>query len=113
MPYIHLRTNVDVDSDATLQLKSQLGQDIADLPGKSERWLMVEVEGGKALSFQGRNEPCAMVTVLIYGKADSSSKERLASHITKRCRDVLGIDEARVYVAFYETPDWAYGGSLF
>ena len=113
MPYIHLRTNVTIDKDKVLLLKARMGQDIVDLPGKSEHWLIAEIEGAKDLFFQGTKDPCAMIEVQLYGKADRRSKETLSRHLTGLCQDLLGIDEDRVYVSFVETPDWAYAGSLF
>ncbi len=113
MPYIHLRTNVTIDKDKVLLLKARMGQDIVDLPGKSEHWLMAEIEGAKDLFFQGKDTPCAMIQVQLYGKATREGKEKLSAHLTELCHSLLGIEEDRVYVSFVETPDWAYAGSLF
>lgn len=42
MPFIEVKTNQKIN-DKTL-LKQELGQAITAIPGKSENWLMIEME---------------------------------------------------------------------
>ena len=54
MPFIHVKTNVPVSSEKEQALKAALGQAIAIIPGKSERWLMVEIDRNAGYGFRGR-----------------------------------------------------------
>jgi len=45
MPFISTKTNVNVSKEKEIELKEKLGQAISIIPGKSENWLMVAIEG--------------------------------------------------------------------
>ena len=45
MPFIRVSANVAVNEGQAERIKTMLGQAIEIIPGKSEAWLMVEVEG--------------------------------------------------------------------
>ena len=45
MPFISTKTNVTVTKEKETQLKERLGQAISIIPGKSESWLMLAIEG--------------------------------------------------------------------
>lgn len=113
MPFIKMLTNVMVKDDLKTTIYKSLGQSIRLIPGKSETWLMVEIEDGKSLCFQGSTKACLMAEVKLYGKADKSSYDNLAQEITRLAKDKLGIPEDRVYVEYEETPYWGFEGSLF
>ena len=113
MPFINVKTNQTVSAAKAEQIKSQLGQAITAIPGKSEGWLMVCIEGEKALYFKGNAEPAAMVAVSIYGSASSNALNTLTSHITGILTDTLGIPSDRIYVSYAETGNWGWNGSNF
>ncbi|MBR3268944.1 MAG: hypothetical protein IKI58_09550 [Oscillospiraceae bacterium] len=113
MPFINVKTNRTVSADAAEQIKSQLGQAITAVPGKSEGWLMVGIEGGSTLFFRGTDEPAAMVQVSLYGGASSNALNTLTAHITGILTDSLGIDSDRIYVSYAATNDWGWNGSNF
>ena len=45
MPFISTKTNVNVSKEKEVELKERLGQAISIIPGKSENWLMLAIEG--------------------------------------------------------------------
>lgn len=51
MPYIATTTNVPVSDEAKQRLSSRLGQAIRNIPGKSEAWLMLSVQGDVPMFF--------------------------------------------------------------
>ena len=53
MPFINVKTNVSVTEDKAESIKSLFGQAITAIPGKSEAWLMVEIESERRLWFKG------------------------------------------------------------
>lgn len=110
MPFVNVKTNVDVKEKCE-EIKSELGQAITAIPGKSENWLMVGIEDNYKLYFRGTDEPAAMVEVNIFGKADSAAFEKLTGKITEILSGNLGISPDRIYVSFNATPDWGWNGS--
>ncbi len=113
MPFIKVNTNAEVTSDKAEKIKSALGLAITAIPGKSEGWLMTEIEGGKSLYFKGTDDPAAMVEVSIYGKASENALGVLTSNITGIMLDELGISTDRVYVSYMFTDHWGWNGSNF
>ncbi|WP_044933281.1 hypothetical protein [Oribacterium sp. NK2B42] len=51
MPFISTKTNVTVTKEKEKQLKERLGQAISIIPGKSENWLMLAIEGDIPMYF--------------------------------------------------------------
>ena len=113
MPFINIKTNVTVSKEKSEQIKSSLGKSISLLPGKSETWLMIEIEQSQLMYFQGSNNPCAMVKVDIYGSSSKDNYNKLASAITSLLNEELDINSDRIYVRFEEVSNWSYSGSLF
>lgn len=110
MPFINVKTNVEITEDKEENIKSALGQAITAIPGKSEGWLMVEIEDNRKLYFRGTSEPAAMVEVSIFGNPSSNSLETLTSNITGIMLKDLGISTDRVYVSYFTTPNWGWNG---
>ena len=82
MPYMHVRTNVKVDQDKRLSLKKAFGEAISLLPGKSESWLMVDIEDEACLFFAGEGErPLAMVETELLGKSTPAAYEKLTARV--------------------------------
>ena len=113
MPYIQVQTNQTISAEKAERIKSQLGSAITAIPGKSEGWLMVGLEGDYQLYFQGTDAPAAMVTVRIYGSASENALNTLTAHITGILTDTLAIPSDRIYVSFWETSQWGWNGSNF
>lgn len=44
MPYIHTKVSNEISPEQEKSLKTQLGEAISLLPGKSEQWLMLDFE---------------------------------------------------------------------
>lgn len=113
MPFINVKTNVEVKKEKEEVIKSSLGNLISILPGKSQSWLMVSIEGNKNMYFKGDNLPCAMVEIDLYGKSSKDNYNRLTNEITKLLNKELQIDNNRIYVRFSEIENWGYSGNLF
>ncbi len=113
MPFIKVKTNTAVSKDKEIALKSALGQAITAVPGKSENWLMVEIEPERKLYFKGTDAPAAMVEVSVFGSANSSAFSALTNQICGILNSELSIDSSRVYVKYEATQDWGWNGSNF
>ena len=113
MPFIRVSANVAVNESQAERVKTMLGQAIEVIPGKSEAWLMVEVEGEKALWMAGSDAPAAIAQVNLYGSADASDYDTLTGRITDILDGLLSIDPARIYVQYTETEHWGWNGRNF
>lgn len=113
MPYINVKTNVNVSQEKSENIKKHLGLAITAVPNKSENWLMVGIEGNYDLYFKGTKEPAAMVQVSLYGKASSNALGVLTSNITGILTDILSISSDRIYVSYMMTDEWGWNGSNF
>ena len=113
MPFIKVITNQNLGTDTQTEIRKSLGQAIRLIPGKSETWLMVEIEEAKNLSFQGTGDPCAMVEIKLYGRSDKKNYDNLTAKVTSIVSKAADVDEDRVYVEYEETPYWGMGGYNF
>ena len=113
MPYIHLRTTEQISPEQKTSLKSAFGDAISLLPGKSEAWLMVDIEEGACLFLAGDGDrPLAMVEVELLGAADAASYEKLTARITEILASV-GIAPDGIYVKYAEVGTWGFAGGNF
>ena len=113
MPFINVKTNCKLSEDNFTSIKSKLGQAITAVPGKSEGWLMVDIEDGHNLWFKGSDSPAAMVQVSLYGNASDNALTTLTSHITGILTSEAGISSDRIYVSYMMTDNWGWNGSNF
>lgn len=113
MPFINLKTNAKIQDNDKNFIKSKLGDLIKILPGKSEAWLMIDLNDNQTMFFKGSDEKCAIVEVKIYGNAPESSLDKFTGEITSLISTKLGIDSSRIYVAYFPTENWGYAGHNF
>ncbi|MDE6789568.1 MAG: hypothetical protein K2J47_09650 [Ruminococcus sp.] len=113
MPFINVKTNVITDNKQNTAIKSELGQAVTAIPGKSEAWLMVGIDDGLNLYFKGTDEPAAMVEVSIFGSENSSAFNVLTRKICDILNKELEIDKSRIYVSYMTTQNWGWNGSNF
>lgn len=64
MPFIRMSTNIDINADRDARLRSGLGRAIELIPGKTERWLMIEIADNARLGLGGdKDTPAAIFTL--------------------------------------------------
>lgn len=114
MPFIDLKTTAAISADKEAKLRSAFGQDIACLPGKSERWLMLNFSDHCRMAFRGEPSPdLAMLSVEIFGHAEAKDYAALTAALTRSVSDTLGVAPDRVYIRYGENDVWGYDGENF
>jgi phenylpyruvate tautomerase PptA (4-oxalocrotonate tautomerase family) len=114
MPFINSKVNVPLSDEAKEVLKTKLGQAISLIPGKSENWLMVNLEDDCSLYFKGKNNTkMAFIEVKIFGHATDRDYDRLTEEISKIYRDVVGISQDKIYIKYEEVEHWGWNGTNF
>lgn len=114
MPFIIAKTNKRVSESQAEQIKTRLGKAISLVPGKSEDYLLVEVQEKCRLYLRGRSdEAIAYITVSIFGNESHSGYAELTAEITRIFSEVLGVPPANVYVKYDDISVWGTGGMCF
>ncbi len=114
MPYIDVKITKKLDDEQKFCLKSELGKIIDVFPGKSENWLMCNIETGKEIWFKGSNSTdSAFVEVKLFGKINNECSDKCTSLICEYFDKKLEIDPARVYVRYDDGDCWGWNGSNF
>lgn len=114
MPYIEAKVSCKVTSQKSEELKTLFGKAIECIPGKSENWLMVNIEDEKNLYFKGRNDSqAAFISVAIFGHAEKNSYDKLTKELCNIVNSVLDIPKERVYITYREVDTWGWNGSNF
>lgn len=114
MPFINTITTKKItDSDRDI-IKAELGNIIAEIPGKSEQWLMLAFKDEVKMYFRGDDSlDSAYVEVSIFGSASSEAYDRVTAKICELYESNLGIPADRVYVKYEESSRWGWNGSNF
>ncbi len=114
MPFINSKVSVVTTPKQRQELKARLGEAIAVIPGKSESWLMLDLEDGQNMYFRGENdEPTAFIGVNIYGSPDRAAFEKMTEELTKIYYEVLGISPDHMYIKYDASMDWGWNGGNF
>lgn len=113
MPFISVHTNIKVEKKTAEAVKAACGSAITLLPGKTEDWLMVEVEGDKMLYFKGSDAPCAIAEVKIFGKSTPSAYDNLTDALCNVLSKAFSVPADRIYVKYEEISHWGWNGSNF
>ncbi len=114
MPYIDAKVSVAMSPTQEENIKQQLGKAISLIPGKSEAWLMLNIQSECHLYFQGTNaEPAAMVEVKLLGSAAPAAYQNMTAEVTKIISSELSIPQNRIFVKYDEIAHWGWNGSNF
>ena len=114
MPFINSKVSVKTTEEQQKELKTRLGQAISIIPGKSESWLMVNLEDDRKMYFRGDDsEPVAFVCVNIYGSANERVFAKMTEEITKIYGEVLGVKPDHMYIKYAASMDWGWNGGNF
>jgi phenylpyruvate tautomerase PptA (4-oxalocrotonate tautomerase family) len=114
MPLLKLRTNVSIDNEKIPQLMSECSQLLASETGKPERYVMVDIEGGRNMLFGESSDPLAYVECKSIGLSTGQAKS-LSKSISHLLNTQLQISADRVYIEFSNCPAefWGWNGSTF
>ncbi len=105
MPLIDVRVSETLSRQKEESLKTQLGQAISLIHGKSEGSLMVQFSDNCRLWFGGSQEgPIVFVNVMLYGTASQEDYQAFSDRVIPLLEQELGAKH--VYLKFEEVPNW-------
>ena len=113
MPYIETKLSTGLTKEKELVLKTALGKLIESFPGKTESWLMLDFTDNCRMYFKGSDEPCAMVTISIFGKGSPAAFEKMTAGVCELLAKETGISPDRIYVKYEEVSHWGWNGQNF
>jgi phenylpyruvate tautomerase PptA (4-oxalocrotonate tautomerase family) len=106
MPVLQISTNVSVENK--LALAKQASTLVAEILGKPESYVMIEVRSDADLIFAGSDDPCAHLVLKSLGLPESETKaysENLCAFIEQQ----LGVSPARTYIEFISPERHMFG----
>ncbi|MCL7422835.1 MAG: phenylpyruvate tautomerase MIF-related protein [Methylobacter sp.] len=114
MPLLKLNINKTIPDQQAPQLLDQLSKLMAQQTGKPERYVMVQIEGGKAMLFAGSDQTLAYAECKSIGLTSAQAKA-ISSSLCQLLNDTLQIPADRVYIEFSNCPAeyWGWNGSTF
>ncbi len=113
LPFIHVRTNINIDSSTEARREKDFGKVISFLPGKTLDWLRTRIDDGCKRTFAGSKDPLRMIKVSVFGSSSPDDYNRFTGKLTDIVVSYLPIQKDRIYVSYFETPHWGYNGSNF
>ncbi|MBP3721622.1 MAG: hypothetical protein J6I62_00010 [Selenomonadaceae bacterium] len=114
MPFIFSKVNIAVNKEQELKIKSQLGKAIELVPGKSEAYLLTEIEDNCKMYLRGDGDtPIAFIDVSIFGNEAHYGYEAFTAKIAEIFFDTLHIPRENVYVNYRDITAWGVGGAYF
>lgn len=112
MPFINISTNVQTDAEKKLALKQRLGSAI-EILGKSESWLMIEIDDRRSMYFKGDNTPMVFADVSVFGHSTDAQCEQMTREICKIFNEELSVSPDRVYVKYSGSDQWGWNNMNF
>ncbi|MBE6824591.1 MAG: hypothetical protein E7513_04525 [Ruminococcaceae bacterium] len=113
MPFIDARFTTPVNATQEENIKTKLGEAIT-LIGKSEAYLMVQIEDNCRMYFKGnKDDESAYFEVKLLGKSTKANYEKLTKALCDIASEELSIPTNRVYVKFEEVEYWGYDSIIF
>ncbi|MDO4537067.1 MAG: phenylpyruvate tautomerase MIF-related protein [Coriobacteriales bacterium] len=111
MPFVVARVSMPVKRAQELELKARLGHAISLVPGKSEAYLLVEIEDECHLFLAGSDvKPVAYLEVSVFGNEGHAGYDGFTREVTDAFAEVLGILPDHIYLRFSDIEAWGVAG---
>ena len=112
MPYIAINTSKPLSDMQKEQLKTELGEKITVIPGKSESRLMIDISDGHTMYFAGEKRELAYVDVKCYGTTEFANKKAFTEAAFEAVQQITGLPQDGIYLTYSEFENWGTLGSM-
>ncbi|KAH9298282.1 hypothetical protein KI387_029964, partial [Taxus chinensis] len=102
MPSLSVSTNVSLDGVNTSDILSQASESVAQIIGKPEAYVMVQLKGSVAMSFGGTEDPSAYGELVSIGGLSADINKKLSAAIANILESKLSVPKSRFYIKFYD-----------
>lgn len=106
MPVLQISTNLSIENK--LALAEHASSLVAELLGKPESYVMIDIRSDAAMVFAGSDDPCAHLALKSLGLPESETKafsENLCAFIEQQ----LGVSPSRTYIEFISPERHMFG----
>ena len=114
MPFIDLKTTAKITADNETRLRADFGKIIELIPGKTERWLMLNFSDSCRMAFAGTaDKDTAYISVELLGSTTNAVYDKLTKAICDTVSKELDVPYDRIYVKYAELEHWGFAGENF
>ena len=113
MPFISVHTSKELNNEIKEQIKSDIGQIIEFIPGKTEAALMVEIIDNLYLAFKGEylSDLC-YVDIRCFGQAKFDDNKIFGEALCQKIHENLDIPIQNIYYTITEYDTWGSKGTF-
>ncbi len=113
MPFIELKTNINVNQNLREEAFEFLNDHISILSGKNKEWLMINIIDNQNMMFKGDKSPLIMIEVKTYLKPSKQDLDKLTLILSNYFSNTFNIPIDRIYVSYFPLENWGYAGYNF
>lgn len=114
MPYIEIKTTASVSEAVKKEVFETLGKTIEIFPGKTEKWLMLNIVDEQKMCFASESEmPCLFADVRIFGEPNPDAAEQMTAALCETFEKLLGIPADRSYICYKGYDVWGWNKMNF
>ena len=111
MPFIKARVSCPLSSEQEAELKTGMGKAIELVPGKSEKYLLLEFEDSCRLWHRGKkDEPIVYIEAAIFGNEMHYGYDAFTAEVTNLFARVLNIRPEHIYIKYEDISVWGVQG---
>ena len=112
MPFIKIKTSCGITAAQEKSIKTLMGKAIALVPGKSEQYLLMELEDSRRLWLRGKNDsPIAYIEAAVFANEAHLGYDAFTACVTYELSEILDIAPDHVYIKFEDIPAWGVQGA--
>lgn len=114
MPLLQITTNQTIAADQQHAFISLCSQNVAEILGKPERYVMVTLNQDIPMLFGGESSPCVYLELKSIGLPEDRTSD-LSATLTRLMVSELDLDADRVYIEFSDAQRhmWGWNGGTF
>lgn len=112
MPFIHVAINRPMDAEACAALREEFAVAVTQLPGKTRNNAMIRIDPDCFMELGDAGLPCANVDVRLFKPSPKEAKDAFVKAATEIMERSCGVPAGRLYIQFFELPEWGVGGVL-
>ena len=113
MPFIELKTNINVNQNLKEEAFEFLNDHISILSGKNKEWLMINIVDNQNMMFKGDKSPLIMIEVKTYLEPSKQDLDKLTLILSNYFSNTFNISIDRIYVSYFPLENWGYAGYNF
>lgn len=108
MPYLTIQTNITLTSEQQTAVLTGASQQVAQLLGKAEQYVMVALQMHTPMYFAGSDEPTAFVTLKSIRLPTTRASE-LTQQLTRWLTQTVLIPKERIYIELIDVEAGLWG----